>query len=101
MWLTFTETRCHHFMDGGSGSVVGTRACSPVSMCEPKGVLRICGDSGDGYGAHDGNMRAYSRQALHVHVGGPLAHVGDLQPLYPLRPKGGIARLFLALLVRW
>src|SRR5215211_1957115 len=28
---------------------------------EPKGVLRICGDSGDGGDAHDSNIRAYSK----------------------------------------
>src|SRR5215213_461544 len=39
--------------------------------------------------------------ALHVHVGGPLRYGGDLEPLYPLRPEGGVARLFFVLLPRW
>jgi hypothetical protein len=30
----------------------------PCLWCKPKGVLRICGDSGDG---HDGPLRAYSK----------------------------------------
>jgi hypothetical protein len=33
----------------------------PCLWCEPKGVLRICGDSGDGHDAHDGPLRAYSK----------------------------------------
>jgi hypothetical protein len=33
----------------------------PCLWCEPKGVLRICGDSGDGHDAHDGHLRAYSK----------------------------------------
>jgi hypothetical protein len=33
----------------------------PCLWSEPKGVLRICGDSGDGDDAHDGHLRAYSR----------------------------------------
>jgi hypothetical protein len=32
----------------------------PCLWCELKGVLRICGDSGDGHDAHDGPLRAYS-----------------------------------------
>jgi hypothetical protein len=31
----------------------------PCLWCEPKEVLRICGDSGD---AHDAHLRAYSKQ---------------------------------------
>src|ERR671916_934442 len=38
---------------------------------------------------------------VHVHVGGPVRHVRDFEPLYPLRPEGGVARLLLALLLRW
>src|SRR5918994_6566299 len=41
----------------------------PCLLCEPKGVLRICGDSGD---AHDGPLRAYSRQGAHLYFVGYL-----------------------------
>src|SRR5215211_3134166 len=40
-------------------------------------------------------QRANLATPLHVHIGGPLGHVGDLQPLYPLRPEGGVAGLGL------
>jgi|SRR5215203_3560469 len=33
----------------------------PCLWCEPMGVLRICGDSGDGHNAHDDDIRAYSK----------------------------------------
>ena len=33
----------------------------PCLWTESKGVLRICGDSGDGHDAHDGPLRAYSK----------------------------------------
>jgi hypothetical protein len=46
-------------MGGGSGSVVGHARLLPCLWCEPKGVLRICGDSGDGHDTHDGHLRAY------------------------------------------
>jgi hypothetical protein len=45
----------------------------PRLWCEPKGVLRICGDSGDGGDAHDSNIRAYSK-------GGCISIVGSLIP---------------------
>ena len=45
----------------------------PCLWCEPKGVLRICGDSGDGGDAHDSNIRAYSK-------GGCISIVGSLIP---------------------
>jgi hypothetical protein len=54
--------------------VVGTRASSPVSMVGAQGVLRTCGDSGDGHDAHDDDIRAYSRQ------GALLYFVGSLTP---------------------
>src|SRR5215212_5324663 len=38
-----------------------TRVFSRVYGVSPKGVLRICGDSGDGDDAHDGHLRAYSK----------------------------------------
>src|SRR5918993_5216353 len=44
----------------------------PCLWCEPKGVLRICGDSGDGHDAHDGPLRAYSRQGMRRYFIGPL-----------------------------
>src|SRR5215216_7788926 len=37
--------------------------------------------------------------SLHVHVGGPLRYVGDLQLLDPLRPVSGVAGLPLFLLI--
>src|SRR5215216_165580 len=43
-------------------------------------------------------QRANLATPLHVHVGGPLGHVGYLQPLYPLCPVGGIAGLALLFL---
>ena len=46
----------------------------PCLWSEPKGVLRICGDSGDGDDAHDGLLRAHSRQ------GALLYFVGSLTP---------------------
>src|SRR5215217_6717450 len=39
--------------------------------------------------------------SLHVHVGGPCRHFGDLQPLDPLGPVSGVAGLSLVLLFRW
>src|SRR5215216_4521901 len=44
----------------------------PCLWFEPKGVLRICGDSGDGHDAHDGPLRAYSRQGAHLYFVGYL-----------------------------
>src|SRR5215217_6219998 len=46
----------------------------PCLWSEPKGVLRICGDSGDGHDAHDADIRACSRQ------GALLYFVGSLTP---------------------
>ena len=46
----------------------------PCLWCEPKGVLRICGDSGDGHDAHDADIRTYSGQ------GALLYFVGSLTP---------------------
>src|SRR5829696_6881789 len=39
--------------------------------------------------------------SVHVQVCGPLRYVGDLQLLDPLRPVGGVARLFLLVLIRF
>jgi hypothetical protein len=42
----------------------------PCLWWEPKGVLRICGDSGDGHDAHDADIRAYSRQGVQFYFVG-------------------------------
>jgi hypothetical protein len=44
----------------------------PCLWWEPKGVLRICGDSGDGHDAHDADIRAYSRKGVHLYFVGSL-----------------------------
>src|ERR671914_595689 len=44
----------------------------PCLLCEPKGVLRICGVSGDGHDAHDADIRAYSRQGALLYFVGSL-----------------------------
>ena len=42
----------------------------PCLWPERKGVLRVCGDSGDGDDVHDADMRAYSRQGAHLYFVG-------------------------------
>src|SRR5918994_5348686 len=50
----------------------GHASLLPCLWWEPKGVLRTCGDSGDGHDAHDGPLRAYSRQGMRLYFVGPL-----------------------------
>ena len=61
--------RCHHFWRGYGAIVVGIRVCLLLCLWrELKGVLRICGDSGDG---DDGHLRAYSTQGALLYLVGP------------------------------
>jgi hypothetical protein len=57
---------------GGLGLLSGRdRVCLLVCLWrELKGVLRICGDSGDGDDAHDDDIRAHSRQEAHLYFVG-------------------------------
>src|SRR5215211_2776563 len=76
-----------------------------VLLPDPYGFLRCHIHSGQ---AHPVSLlpelaktlqRADLAPSLHVHVGGPLRYVGDLQLLDPLRPVGGVAGLPLFLLI--
>ena len=77
------EKLCDHWHQGTAVTIVttlrkgvlhlrsGRARLLPCLWSEPKGVLRICGDSGDGDDANDGHLRAYSTQGALLYLVGP------------------------------